>query len=331
MNEPIQYHVTNAALADLKDKYSTIPDVTTKDGYEVVRIGIGELRTLRNDVEKHRKVLKADSLEWGRTVDAEAKRITTALTEIETPLITAKKIIDDAKEAEKQAKIKAEEEYKAKWMESIDRIRRQSLSVVGKSSVDIEPILMAVQEIEIEKYPEEYRALAESAKTDTITAVTEAMKSIRAQEAEAAEAKEKARIENERLEKERIRNERIQKEFEERERIAEAKRKEEQDKIDAENERIQKEKEAFEREKLEARLKKEAEEKAEKAAKEKAERDAETARIEAQKKADNAAYQAKIKKETIKSIMAIGINQGPADTLFASIKAGQIAHVRFVY
>jgi len=57
----------------------------------------------RVEVEKTRKKLKEDALEYGRAVDGEAKRITALLAPIETYLESQEKIIDDEK-----ARIKAD-------------------------------------------------------------------------------------------------------------------------------------------------------------------------------------------------------------------------------
>jgi len=97
----IEYGVTDAALAKLKAKYADMPMVSPGD-YKAVIAGIHETRGLRTSVEKHRKMLKADSLAWGRKVDAEAKRITAALTEIEVPMKELK-LAKDARVAEEAA------------------------------------------------------------------------------------------------------------------------------------------------------------------------------------------------------------------------------------
>ena len=94
----IEYGVTDSALAELKAKYADMPMATRTD-YRALMAGIHETRGLRTSVEKHRKMLKADSLAWGRKVDAEAKRITAALTEIEVPMKELK-LAEDARIAE---------------------------------------------------------------------------------------------------------------------------------------------------------------------------------------------------------------------------------------
>ncbi len=85
----INYNVTNAALAELKERHAG-KVVTDKASLKVVTGAIGEVRTLRTSIEKKRKELKADSIAWGKRVDAEAIRLTEALLEIETPMKESK-------------------------------------------------------------------------------------------------------------------------------------------------------------------------------------------------------------------------------------------------
>lgn len=77
-------------------------EADTPSGYESVRAGLAELRTLRNNVERSRKQLKESALDWGRKVDKEAKRVKGLIVEIEEPLKAKKFAIDDAKAEEKR-------------------------------------------------------------------------------------------------------------------------------------------------------------------------------------------------------------------------------------
>ena len=112
----VEYGVTDAALAALKEKFKEVPDASTKEGYALIKAGLGEMRPLRTGVEEKRKELKADSLAWGRKVDAEAKRITAAIVEIERPYKDAKQAQDDEEERIKQEAVQKE----AKRIEDIE-------------------------------------------------------------------------------------------------------------------------------------------------------------------------------------------------------------------
>ena len=115
MNEEIatkelkKFNVTDAAIAKMDADYMalTVRDATDDNGYKAVKSARMEVVRLRGKVEKTRVILKADSLEYGRRIDREAKRITALLAPIEAHLIGQEKIIDDEK-----ARIKAETEAK---------------------------------------------------------------------------------------------------------------------------------------------------------------------------------------------------------------------------
>ena len=104
-----KFNVTDATIAKLTADYMalTVRDATDDNGYKIVKSARMEVVHLRGKIEKTRVILKADSLEYGRRVDGEAKRITALLAPIETHLIGQEKIVDDEK-----ARIKAEIEAK---------------------------------------------------------------------------------------------------------------------------------------------------------------------------------------------------------------------------
>lgn len=115
-----RYSPTEAAIADMRERYLPLV-ATTPEGYEAVRRAIGELRTSRTSIEKRRVALNADALDWQRKVNAEAKRLTGLLLEIEDPLKERKAAVDDAKEREKRsAEIAAREAEEAKLRAILD-------------------------------------------------------------------------------------------------------------------------------------------------------------------------------------------------------------------
>jgi DNA repair exonuclease SbcCD ATPase subunit len=103
--------VTAAKLAELKAKYSGLQIVSVEDRktYDLVHAGRMEVRGLRTAVDKTRKKLNEDHLEYMRAVNAEAKRITGLLLEIEEPLEAEEARIDAEREAIKQAKQREKE------------------------------------------------------------------------------------------------------------------------------------------------------------------------------------------------------------------------------
>jgi len=136
-----EYTTTNAALAALREKYQVVPDVNTDEGYAFVKDGIKELTGLRTKLEAARKREKEPYLQAGRIIDAEAKRITEQLVQLEDPMKAAKKEVDDRIERERQARI-------ARLQAKVDAIIAMPASVRGKSSTEISDMLDRVGEID---------------------------------------------------------------------------------------------------------------------------------------------------------------------------------------
>lgn len=139
--EVAEYNATNAALAKLREKYATLPDANTADGYEFIKAGIKELTTLRTSLEAARKREKAPYIEAGQIIDAEAKRITAALVTLEDPMKAAKKEVDDRVERERQERI-------ARLLSKVDAIKGMPAQVRGKTSDEIAAMIDRCGEID---------------------------------------------------------------------------------------------------------------------------------------------------------------------------------------
>jgi septal ring factor EnvC (AmiA/AmiB activator) len=255
----VKYDVTDAALSELKAKYTGLKIADT-DSYDVVRRAIGEVRDIRVSVEERRKELKASALEYGRRVDSEAKRITTLLLQIEEPLKAEKAKVDDEK-----ARIKAEKEKKE--LDRVAEIRARIFAMqqlvsnfLGKTSPDLQQISEALFDIDITKEVyQEFTDEAERVKMECLDAALKAREMRITWEQEEAARK----VEAERLEKQRQDQEAERKRLDDEKAKLEAEKKAEQARKDREEiERLAKEK-----------AEKEAREKVEREAKEKQERD----------------------------------------------------------
>lgn len=110
-NRLSRFRQQDATIAKMKAEYSllTVQDVNDARGLKLVHAARMEVKNCRVAVEKLRKELKADSLEYGRKVDAEAKRITAMIEPIETHLEQQEAIVTKEKE-----RLKAEAEAKRK-------------------------------------------------------------------------------------------------------------------------------------------------------------------------------------------------------------------------
>ena len=114
----ILYSVTPETIAEMATRYAglKINGIDDKAGYEVVQKARMDCVKARSAVEKQRKELKADALEFGRKVDAEAKLLTTKIEAIEQPLLAQQESVEAAKEAvRKEREDKVYAERQAAW------------------------------------------------------------------------------------------------------------------------------------------------------------------------------------------------------------------------
>lgn len=118
-----KFSALHAELAELAEKYASlkIAGLNDKAGYKAVHDARMIIRRRRTDVEKTRKDLKAAALEYGRTVDAEAERLTAILEPVETHLQRQEDAIDAEKERIKKA---AEDAKSAIIQQRIDSFTR---------------------------------------------------------------------------------------------------------------------------------------------------------------------------------------------------------------
>ncbi len=107
--KPIAMPTTSEKIEEYRSKFGalTIKGIDDKEGYENVTKALSVLRSTRVAIEKTRKDLKADSLEYGRRVDAIAKELTSSIEALEVPLSSAKQSIDQEKERLKREKAEA--------------------------------------------------------------------------------------------------------------------------------------------------------------------------------------------------------------------------------
>jgi hypothetical protein len=135
-----EYNQTTAALALLTERYETVPDAATEEGYGELKSGIKELTGLRSAIEKARKREKEPHLEAGKLIDSEAKRITGALEQIEQPLRLAKTAQDEIEAKKKADRI-------ARLQIKVDAIRSIATRAKGKTAAEISDLLDSCGEI----------------------------------------------------------------------------------------------------------------------------------------------------------------------------------------
>jgi chromosome segregation ATPase len=199
-----QFSIADSAIAKMREDYLPlkIAGVNDDSGFKAVHSARMVVKNHRVEVDKVRKALKADALEYGRKVDGEAKRITALLEPIEKHLTEE----EDAYNAEKE-RIRTEARLKA---EAEERARAEAEAARLKAEADAEAArLKAIQDAEnarlkaeAEKLAEERRILeAERQKVEAEKKRLADIEAARLRKIEderiAREAAEKARIETE--------------------------------------------------------------------------------------------------------------------------------------
>lgn len=240
---PVRYDVTDAAIFQIRQKYS---DLTIIDNasYEAVRLAIADVRGRRTAVEKRRKELKARALDYGRRVDAEAKRITGLLEPIEESLKATKQAEDDKRESAKHEEERKDRERIAGIKAMIETIKAK-MPTVPKSSDELVEILFDLDTTIIGIEFQEFSGEAETARLDAVEKINQAIAvRIRWEEEEKTRQEELARLEAIREENHKAEAERKAKEA-----AAEAIRKAEQEKLDAERRTLEAERARLEEQK----------------------------------------------------------------------------------
>lgn len=108
-NEMQKVNVNDLAIEQVRKSYSglKIVDKDDKEGYELVHTARMDVRDMRLKIEAKRKEMKADSLEYGKLVDGEAKRLTALLEPIETHLEAEENRIKEERDREKREREEA--------------------------------------------------------------------------------------------------------------------------------------------------------------------------------------------------------------------------------
>lgn len=116
----IVYPIAVASIAAMSDRLKplVISGIDDKPGALAVHKGRMECVRTRGLIEKKRKELKADSVEYGKKVDSVAKTLTESVLEIERDLITKEEAIE--KERERIAKAEADAIYAGRLKQITD-------------------------------------------------------------------------------------------------------------------------------------------------------------------------------------------------------------------
>ena len=193
---------TEEAIAELSVKYLAlrVDGPTDKEGYAVIHKARMATKTMRIEIEKRRKELKADSITYGRAVDARAKHLTALVEPIETHLLAEEKIVDDEKERIKNERRLREEAFiKAKE----DAEKAEAKRIADEEAARIKAEQDAENErlrVEREKLEAEQDALRKAEEAQEKKRVEDQQAAIRAQLAE----EKKQRLAQEKLDADRL-------------------------------------------------------------------------------------------------------------------------------
>lgn len=166
--EVAEYSKADAAIAELRQRYSDISavDPDTPEGYAELKAGIKEVSSYRTALESKRKEIKAPFLEAGRVIDAEAKRITAALLDLEDPMKAKKKERDEREKRQKEERLNR---LRAK----IQQLEQYANKAIGRSSTEIAELIEELDAIDTEQDFFDLTTEACAAKHDTLARLNE--------------------------------------------------------------------------------------------------------------------------------------------------------------
>jgi hypothetical protein len=116
-NKLISFPTTAHDIAEIKEKYLVlrVTDLTDVVGYAACDAARKRVKGLRIAIEKRRKEIKKESIEWQKRLDSTANGLMTELEAVELHLETQQKIIDDEKKRiEEEEKAKALAKFQAR-------------------------------------------------------------------------------------------------------------------------------------------------------------------------------------------------------------------------
>lgn len=189
-----------AALRALVEKSTDMVEIKNAAARDQVHGAAMALRTARTDIQKAGKAARDDANAFSKAVIAEENRLISITEPEEKRLIGLRDEWDEAREAEKRAKLEAEQRRVAAIREHIDDIRSFAQRAVGAPSASIAMWIEELQElgITLDRFAE-LTGEAEAVRGATLDKLRELHAAARAHEAE----QERLAAEREALERER--------------------------------------------------------------------------------------------------------------------------------
>lgn len=183
--EIAEYNATEAGLMALRQRMEGVQyDVTTVKGMVIAKADRAEVRGLRTGLEAMRKQIKAPALAHAKLIDDEAKRITAALLELETPIDEQIKARELTLENERLARERAERDRVTAIHNRIAVIRgHHAKAAMCRTAAEVLALSDALIEVDMEGFSE-FEMEAKTAHAATLEAVDQIAKVKAFEEAE---------------------------------------------------------------------------------------------------------------------------------------------------
>lgn len=239
-------------LAELVKSSVRIVAIKNGDAYKEAHGARMALKNTRVAIEKAGKAAREDATAFSKAIIAEEKRLVAMIDPEESRLQTLQEEWDAAREAERQAKLLAEQERIDGHRAGIDAIKAVALQAVNQPSSEVQRLIDGLTLTYAGPDFEEFQPAAEKAKAETLATLHEMHAAALAREAEAArleaeriererqQAEEAARLAAEREELARLRAQQEAREAAERARVA-AEQKAEAERLAAERRKLEEE------------------------------------------------------------------------------------------
>lgn len=147
-SQVVKFDVTEAAIAELKEKYGNPVVPETKDEYDALKASIKEVSQLRIKVDKERKEQNAAALAHQREVNRIGHGIINQLKDIEEPMKLCKAEVDEAEDR----RVREIEEREAARLEKINtriaNIEAYGVVSINDSLDDVKQRLARVEELD---------------------------------------------------------------------------------------------------------------------------------------------------------------------------------------
>ena len=197
-----------AQLADLARKSERIVEITGTPGYQEAQGARMALKNTRVEIQKLGKAAREDATAFSKAVIAKEKELIDVIEPEESRLQALQDVWDAAREAEKQAKVRAEQERLAAIRAKMDAIRDLPLQALGKSAPTIAGLIEHAQALDVSEFAGEQQQFAAQMKADAIESLLKLHADRVAADVEAA------KLQADRAELERLRAEQAERQAE---------------------------------------------------------------------------------------------------------------------